>query len=69
MSDRIVLKCKCGLPWAHLQNGYLVVESKHYGVCHVNKISLAELVETLRRGGEFEQIPLSIMEKMLEQPA
>jgi hypothetical protein len=45
-----------------------VVESKHYGTCHVNKISLAKLVEILRRGGEFEQIPLSVMDKMLEQP-
>jgi hypothetical protein len=68
MSDRITLKCKCGLPWAYLQNGQLVVESKHYGARHVNRISLAKLVEILRRGGEFEQIPLSIMDKMLDQP-
>jgi hypothetical protein len=68
MSDRIILKCKCGLPWAYLQNGQLVVESKHYGVTHLNRISLAKLVELMRRGGEYEQIPLSVMEKMLEQP-
>lgn len=69
MSDRIVLKCKCGLPWAYLQNGQFVVESKHYGTCHVNRISLAELVELMRRGGEYEQIPLAVLDKMLEQPA
>ena len=69
MSDRIVLKCRCGLPWATVQNGQLVVESRHYGMCHVNRISLAKLVEILRRGGEYEQIPLSVMEKMLEQSA
>lgn len=69
MSDCIILKCKCGLPYAHLQNGQLVIQSKHYGTCHVNRISLAKLVEILRRGGEFEQIPLAVLDKMLEQPA
>lgn len=68
MSDRITLKCKCGLPWATVQNGQLVVQSKHYGECHVNKISLAKLVELMRRGGEYEQIPLAVLDRMLEQP-
>jgi hypothetical protein len=67
MSDRIVLKCKCGLPWAYLQNGQLVVESKHYGETHLNQISLRKLIEVLRQGGEFEQIALPLPEKVLEQ--
>lgn len=43
MSD-VVLRCgQCGLPWAKISNGVLVVESRHHGDRHVNVISLAEL--------------------------
>ena len=60
MEAEIVLRCKCGLPWATVQNGQLVVQSKHFGQCHVNKISLAELIRVLCRGAEPEQIPLPL---------
>jgi hypothetical protein len=43
MSD-VVLRCgQCGLPWAKICNGVLVVESRHHGDRHVNVISLEEL--------------------------
>jgi hypothetical protein len=43
MSD-VVLRCgQCGLPWAKISNGVLVVESRHHGDRHVNVISLDEL--------------------------
>lgn len=43
------LRCaKCGLPWATIQNGVLMVESKHNGDKHTNVITLAELVKLLQ---------------------
>jgi len=43
MSD-VVLRCgQCGLPWAKICNGVLVVESRHHGDRHVNAIAIAEL--------------------------
>ena len=40
----VVLRCgQCGLPWAKISNGVLVVESRHHGDRHVNVISLDEL--------------------------
>jgi hypothetical protein len=42
----IPLRCsKCGLPFARVQNGVLIVESKHRGETHVNVIPLAHLIE------------------------
>lgn len=40
------LRCSCSechLPFAHLQNGVLVIQSRHHGVNHKNRISLDEL--------------------------
>ena len=38
------LRCNCcGLPFARVQNGALVIESHHHGQRHVNVISVAEL--------------------------
>lgn len=40
----VVLRCGvCGLPWARLEDGTLVVESRHGGEVHVNRISVAAL--------------------------
>lgn len=40
----VVLRCgQCGLPWAKISNGVLVVESRHHGDRHVNAIALPEL--------------------------
>jgi hypothetical protein len=40
----VVLRCgQCGLPWAKLSNGVLVVESRHHGERHVNVIALETL--------------------------
>ena len=44
-----VLRCSCcGLPFAVLQNGALVVQSQHSGNKHTNAISLAELARLAR---------------------
>lgn len=40
----VVLRCgQCGLPWAKICNGVLVVESRHHGDRHVNVITLDEV--------------------------
>ncbi len=41
----LVLRCgQCGLPWAKVCNGVLLVESRHHGDRHVNAIALEELI-------------------------
>lgn len=45
MAEAVVLRCAyCGLPWAKVQNGVLIVESHHHSDKHVNVIPLADLV-------------------------
>ena len=45
MVGDVVLRCgQCGLPWAKISNGVLVVESRHHGDRHVNVIALEELL-------------------------
>ncbi len=45
MTDVVVLRCcHCGLPWAKVQAGVLIIESKHHGDKHVNVIPLADLL-------------------------
>lgn len=40
-----VFRCyKCDLPFARLQNGSIVIESRHHGEKHVNSISVWDLV-------------------------
>lgn len=42
----VPLRCsKCGLPFARVQNGVLIIESKHRGETHVNVIAVADLAE------------------------
>ena len=44
MADPVVLRCAyCGLPWAKVQNGVLIVESHHHSDKHVNVIPLDDL--------------------------
>lgn len=39
-----VLRCAiCGLPWAKIRDGVLIVESRHHGEIHVNVIAVNEL--------------------------
>ena len=39
------LRCaKCGLPYATMQNGAIVIESRHHGEKHINVVSVWELV-------------------------
>jgi hypothetical protein len=37
------LTCDCGLPWARIENGSLVVVARHRGETHTNTISIMEL--------------------------
>jgi hypothetical protein len=43
---RRILRCTvCGLPWARIENGVLIVESRHHGERHVNVIPVTVLQE------------------------
>lgn len=43
-TECLVLRCKeCGLPFAQIQGGALIIQSVHSGQKHVNVISIAEL--------------------------
>lgn len=43
-TDGVTLRCGCcGLPWARLVDGSLVVESRHGGAVHINTVSVAAL--------------------------
>lgn len=56
--DVLLLRCgQCGLPWAKVQNGVLVVESRHHGERHVNVIALAELFKLWREAQEQAEQP------------
>jgi len=40
----VVLYCTtCGLPWARIENGVLIVESRHHGERHVNVMPIMDL--------------------------
>jgi hypothetical protein len=44
MTDQAVLKCSCcDLPFAVVQRGVLVIQSRHHGERHVNVLTLEEL--------------------------
>ncbi len=45
--DKLRCSC-CGLPFARLQHGCIVVESKHSGEKHVNAVAVDELVKMIR---------------------
>lgn len=50
------LRCaQCGLPFARIQNGVLVVESRHHGQVHVNVLSLANILELLQEVSPSEK--------------
>jgi hypothetical protein len=50
--EMVTLRCAaCGLPFARLQNGVVVVQSKHHGQKHVNGVAVARLVELCQEGG------------------
>ena len=51
----VVLRCgQCGLPWAKISNGVLVVESRHHGDRHVNVISQEELARIWREAQQLD---------------
>ena len=44
MTDKIFRCHECNLPFARLQNGAIVIESRHHGEKHTNSISVWDLV-------------------------
>lgn len=52
MSHKRPVPCGCAgceLPFAYIQNGVLVIESRHHGEQHVNVLALAQVIELLQR--------------------
>ena len=41
----VLLRCQCGLPYARLENGCIIIESRHHGETHQNVMPLATLLE------------------------
>ena len=53
---RLLLCSCCNLPFAKLQFGRIVIESKHHGYLHTNAVSLDDLeniLELLRNGSDI----------------
>ncbi len=45
------LRCHvCGLPWGRLQDGVLIIESKHHGEKHTNTVVVEKLVKLCQEG-------------------
>ena len=41
-----LLRCHiCGLPWGRLQDGVLIIESRHHGEKHTNAVMVEKLLE------------------------
>lgn len=38
------LRCRCGRLWGRVENGAIIVESRHGGQVHVNSVSLLHLM-------------------------
>ena len=50
----VVLRCQCGqcgLPYARLQNGCIIIESRHHGETHQNVMPIATLAEMAKAQG------------------
>lgn len=57
MSDNqngvVVLRCaECGLPFGRIQNGALIIESRHHGERHTNTIAVQRLQQLARRDAQ-----------------
>ena len=50
----VLLRCQCGLPYARLENGCIIIESRHHGETHQNVMPLATLVEMAKAQGGRE---------------
>ena len=50
----VVLRCaECGLPFGRVQNGVLIVESRHHGETHTNAIAVQRLQRLARRAAPW----------------
>lgn len=49
VDERGYIRCQsCGLPCARVQNGMLIIESRHYGVRHTNVFRIDDMLELLQ---------------------
>jgi len=49
VDERGRLRCPdCGLPFARVQDGVLVIETQHYGKRHTNVLRLEDVVQLLQ---------------------
>jgi len=50
-----VLHCQqCGLPFLRIEAGMVEVVSRHHGRTHINRVTVGQLIEMLRRAGAVE---------------
>ena len=57
MSEAVDLRCRtCDVPFATLQNGAIVVESRHHGQKHTNTIAIADLLASICRPGQLQEV-------------
>ena len=63
------LRCRiCDVPFATLQNGAIVIESRHHGQKHINTIAIADLLAYICRPGELQEV-LSLIYKLRQRYA
>ena len=56
----------CTLPWARVQNGCLVVQSRHNGMTHTNAIPIDKLAEICYNASR-EQILPAVDETLIQR--
>ena len=50
----VLLRCQCGLPWIKIQNGCIIVQSRHHGETHTNTASIDMLRQMAEAQAEHE---------------
>lgn len=56
-----VFKCACcGLPFARIENGVLIIESRHHGEKHTNVIPLSDLIEVPKADTSTVEIAVKV---------
>jgi len=61
-----ILICDCGLPFARLQGSSIVVESRHRGGRHTNKINLFDFACEAIKNGECNMRDLEDVVMLIE---
>jgi hypothetical protein len=58
------LYCSCGAPFAKIENGVIVIQSRHHGDTHINYIPLAanQVIDRERKAQEWLAEKISELE-------